>query len=316
MLQRGRPGRPLPCPVLGRHPVPGLGRHPVRTAARQPGRLGGGGEPPGPRPLGGGGGGGGGRLLMAPMLRAVQARASCTSGRETRSGTGHPPVRRAGSPVGSATVNRQCSRPGCAEPAEATLTYHYARSVAWLDALSAERDPARLRPVRAARGRAAGAPWLAPRGSPRALRPPPCSPAATLGRLRRVQPRLVASAPRASSARRAAFSGRSSPSRVADRRSWSRCSRPDRHPVGHGLRRRPARRPPAVVGRGAARAAVGRPPHRRDHRQPALGHRPAPERLRAALPGLRPARHPDRDRSRSWSFVPAPLPARSSAQSI
>ena len=46
-----------------------------------------------------------------------------------------------GSPVWSATVNRQCSRPGCAESAVATLTYQYARSVAWLDGLSDVRDP-------------------------------------------------------------------------------------------------------------------------------------------------------------------------------
>jgi Protein of unknown function (DUF3499) len=38
-------------------------------------------------------------------------------------------------------VNRQCSRTGCAEEAEATLSYHYARSVAWLDLLAQERDP-------------------------------------------------------------------------------------------------------------------------------------------------------------------------------
>jgi Protein of unknown function (DUF3499) len=45
------------------------------------------------------------------------------------------------SPVGSAAVNRQCSRTGCAESAVATLTYQYARSVAWLDELSDVRDP-------------------------------------------------------------------------------------------------------------------------------------------------------------------------------
>jgi Protein of unknown function (DUF3499) len=38
-------------------------------------------------------------------------------------------------------VNRQCSRPGCAEAAVATLTYQYSRSLAWLDDLSYERDP-------------------------------------------------------------------------------------------------------------------------------------------------------------------------------
>ena len=39
-------------------------------------------------------------------------------------------------------MTRHCSRTGCAEwPTDATLTYQYARSVAWLDALSGERDP-------------------------------------------------------------------------------------------------------------------------------------------------------------------------------
>lgn len=36
---------------------------------------------------------------------------------------------------------RQCSRTGCAEVAVITLTYQYARSVAWLDDLTDERDP-------------------------------------------------------------------------------------------------------------------------------------------------------------------------------
>ncbi len=36
---------------------------------------------------------------------------------------------------------RHCSRTGCAEPATVTLTYQYARSVAWLDDLLPERDP-------------------------------------------------------------------------------------------------------------------------------------------------------------------------------
>lgn len=43
-----------------------------------------------------------------------------------------------GSVVG---VTRQCSRPGCAEPAASTLTYVYARQTATLDDLSVERDP-------------------------------------------------------------------------------------------------------------------------------------------------------------------------------
>jgi hypothetical protein len=38
-------------------------------------------------------------------------------------------------------VNRHCCRPGCAEAATATLSYHYAVSHAWLDDLAPERDP-------------------------------------------------------------------------------------------------------------------------------------------------------------------------------
>ena len=38
-------------------------------------------------------------------------------------------------------MDRQCSRPACAEPATATLTYHYDRGSVWLDPLAAERDP-------------------------------------------------------------------------------------------------------------------------------------------------------------------------------
>jgi hypothetical protein len=38
-------------------------------------------------------------------------------------------------------VTRQCSRPGCAETAGATLTYVYARQFVWLDDLAHERDP-------------------------------------------------------------------------------------------------------------------------------------------------------------------------------
>jgi hypothetical protein len=40
-------------------------------------------------------------------------------------------------------VDRQCARPGCAEPAVATLTYHYSRGTAWLDELTPEREPHR-----------------------------------------------------------------------------------------------------------------------------------------------------------------------------
>ncbi len=36
---------------------------------------------------------------------------------------------------------RQCSRTGCATPADATLTYRYGQSLAWLDELSGDRDP-------------------------------------------------------------------------------------------------------------------------------------------------------------------------------
>lgn len=38
-------------------------------------------------------------------------------------------------------MNRQCSRTGCALPATSTLSYDYGRSIAWLEDLSAERDP-------------------------------------------------------------------------------------------------------------------------------------------------------------------------------
>jgi hypothetical protein len=36
---------------------------------------------------------------------------------------------------------RQCSRPTCAEPASATLSYQYAKGVAWVDELTVDRDP-------------------------------------------------------------------------------------------------------------------------------------------------------------------------------
>lgn len=38
-------------------------------------------------------------------------------------------------------MSRQCSRTGCASPADATLTYQYGLSSVWLDDLSTERDP-------------------------------------------------------------------------------------------------------------------------------------------------------------------------------
>ena len=40
-----------------------------------------------------------------------------------------------------AVMHRQCSRTGCAAPAEATLSYQYGRSLVWLEDLSSERDP-------------------------------------------------------------------------------------------------------------------------------------------------------------------------------
>ena len=40
-----------------------------------------------------------------------------------------------------APMRRQCCRPACAEPAVATVTYHYGTQAAWVDPLSAERDP-------------------------------------------------------------------------------------------------------------------------------------------------------------------------------
>jgi hypothetical protein len=39
------------------------------------------------------------------------------------------------------TTSRQCSRPGCAEPAVATLTYHYDQGAVWVDELTMEREP-------------------------------------------------------------------------------------------------------------------------------------------------------------------------------
>jgi Protein of unknown function (DUF3499) len=40
-----------------------------------------------------------------------------------------------------ARMRRLCSRPACAEPAMATVTYHYGEQAAWLDHLTVERDP-------------------------------------------------------------------------------------------------------------------------------------------------------------------------------
>ena len=41
----------------------------------------------------------------------------------------------------SSGFGRLCTRTGCSEHAEVTLTYHYGRSQVWLDELSTERDP-------------------------------------------------------------------------------------------------------------------------------------------------------------------------------
>ena len=40
-----------------------------------------------------------------------------------------------------AAVARLCSRTGCSERAEVTLTYDYSTAHAWLDELTPERDP-------------------------------------------------------------------------------------------------------------------------------------------------------------------------------
>lgn len=38
-------------------------------------------------------------------------------------------------------MGRQCSRPGCADRATATLSYDYARAHVWVDELAPDRDP-------------------------------------------------------------------------------------------------------------------------------------------------------------------------------
>ena len=38
-------------------------------------------------------------------------------------------------------MTRQCARPGCSQPAVATLTYDYSNQSAWLDRLSPEDHP-------------------------------------------------------------------------------------------------------------------------------------------------------------------------------
>jgi hypothetical protein len=40
-------------------------------------------------------------------------------------------------------MTRLCDRPGCSEPASATLDYNYAQRSAWLTDLTPERHPAR-----------------------------------------------------------------------------------------------------------------------------------------------------------------------------
>lgn len=44
-------------------------------------------------------------------------------------------------PAAAFLSGRQCTRTGCSEHAEVTLTYDYGQSHVWLDELSAERDP-------------------------------------------------------------------------------------------------------------------------------------------------------------------------------
>ncbi len=44
-------------------------------------------------------------------------------------------------PAAAVTSTRQCTRTGCSERAEVTLTYDYGQSHAWLDSLTHERDP-------------------------------------------------------------------------------------------------------------------------------------------------------------------------------
>ncbi len=38
-------------------------------------------------------------------------------------------------------MTRTCARPGCGEPATATLSYQYATSTVWLSAVADEPDP-------------------------------------------------------------------------------------------------------------------------------------------------------------------------------
>jgi hypothetical protein len=44
-------------------------------------------------------------------------------------------------PLPTIRRSRQCSRPSCAEPAVATLTYQYGAGAVWIDDLTPEREP-------------------------------------------------------------------------------------------------------------------------------------------------------------------------------
>ncbi len=44
-------------------------------------------------------------------------------------------------PAAALAPRRLCTRTGCSERAEVTLTYDYSQSHAWIETLSAERDP-------------------------------------------------------------------------------------------------------------------------------------------------------------------------------
>jgi hypothetical protein len=52
-----------------------------------------------------------------------------------------PSTSRRDRPHTLSAVIRQCSRPGCAEDATATLSYEYGTAVAWLDDLAGDRNP-------------------------------------------------------------------------------------------------------------------------------------------------------------------------------
>lgn len=78
---------------------------------------------------------------------AAEAAHSCghaTADSQRRDGrAGHAARVSARSQSSGATVRsvRQCSRPGCSEPATVTLTYQYGRALVWLDDLLTDRDP-------------------------------------------------------------------------------------------------------------------------------------------------------------------------------